>query len=88
MEHKDVNLCCLGVGETGKIIGLECDGELRRRLLDMGFTEGTPVKKIGDNPSRDPSAYLVRGAVIALRKRDSERIFVRSIIQKEAEKWD
>ena len=45
-----------------------------RRLLDIGFTEGTRVQCLYAAPSGEPRAYLVRGAVIALRREDAARV--------------
>ena len=44
---------------------------------DMGLIEGTSVECVGKSPLGDPAAYLVRGAVIALRSQESDRIFIR-----------
>lgn len=49
-------------------------GDLRRRLMDIGFVEGTKVECVRISPFKDPKAYLVRGAVIALRKEDAKTI--------------
>lgn len=47
---------------------------MRRRFLDIGLIEDTPVECIGRSPAGDPSAYLIRGAVIAIRAEDSASI--------------
>lgn len=49
---------------------------MRRRLLDLGFTVGTEVQCLYRSPLGDPTAYLVRGAVIALRQEDACHIIV------------
>ncbi len=56
-------------GERAKVLGLSsaCRGAERRRLLDLGFVAGTPVEVEMVSPSGDPTAYRVRGTVIALR---------------------
>jgi len=60
----------LRVGERGKVLGLTpaCRGAERRRLLDLGFVAGTPVEVEMVSPAGDPTAYRVRGTVIALRR--------------------
>ena len=73
----------LAVGERGRITALCCHGPIRRRLLDMGLIEGTLVECLGRAPLGDPSAYLIRGAVIALRSEDS-----RYINMEEAKEWE
>ena len=50
---------------------------MRRRLLDIGLVENTEVECLGRSPAGDPSAFLIRGAVIALRSADCAQILVR-----------
>mgnify|MGYP001181001857 CR=1 FL=1 len=49
---------------------------VRRRLLDIGLVEGTEVECVGRSPGGDPAAYLIRGAVIAIRDADAAGILV------------
>lgn len=42
----------------------------------MGMVEGTPVVPVMVSPLGDPRAYDLRGAVIALRRRDAAHIAV------------
>jgi len=63
-------LADLRVGERARVLGLTpaCRGAERRRLLDLGFVAGTPVEVEMVSPAGDPTAYRVRGTVIALRR--------------------
>ena len=70
------NLAGLKPGESARIGALLVEGALRRRLLDLGLVRGTVVKCVGQSPAGDPSAYLIRGAVIALRGDDACKILV------------
>ena len=63
-------------GQTAVISALNTTGSMRRRLLDIGLIEGTRVECLGKSPLGDPSAYLIRGAVIALRKDDCKNILI------------
>ena len=67
----------LNRGQKAVIARLESADDIRRRLQDMGLIEGTSVECVGKSPLGDPAAYLVRGAVIALRSQESDRIFIR-----------
>lgn len=49
---------------------------MRRRMIDLGIVEGTKIECVGRSPSGDPSAYMIRGAVIAIRKRDAKNILL------------
>jgi ferrous iron transport protein A len=50
---------------------------MRRRLLDIGLVEHTPVYCIGKSPGGDPTAYLICGAVIAIRALDAATVLVK-----------
>ena len=50
---------------------------MRRRLLDLGFLCGTPVSCVMKSPLGDPSAYLVRGMLVALRSDDAKAVMVK-----------
>ncbi|MCM1329730.1 MAG: ferrous iron transport protein A [Ruminococcus sp.] len=63
-------------GTSAKVVGLMNEGSMRRRLQDIGLIEGTPVLCLQRSPSGDPIAYLIRGAVIALREEDSSKVLV------------
>lgn len=71
-----MRLCDLKIGQSGIVTALSCVGGMRRRLLDIGLIEGTPVECVGRSPGGDPAAYLIRGAVIAIRDRDSADILI------------
>ncbi len=63
-------------GQKATVKALRAAGSMRRRLLDIGLIENTQVECLGRSPGGDPSAYLIRGAVIALRSRDCADILV------------
>ena len=74
--EQELRLCDLCPGERALLVGLPC-GSLRQRLMDIGFLEDTEIECVGISPLGDPAAYLVRGAVFALRQEDSRCIVVR-----------
>lgn len=55
---------------------LDCSGQIRRRLLDLGICKGTVIIPIFRSMAGDSTAYLVRGSTIALRKEDAKNIHV------------
>lgn len=69
-------LCDIDVGESAVVERLETTGSMRRRLLDIGLCQGTVVECVGKSPMGDPRAYLVRGAIIAIRSYDSKTVIV------------
>lgn len=69
-------LCDMEPGDTAVVRRLWSEEGIRRRLLDIGMIEGTTVECVGKSPQKDPCAYLVRGAVIAIRKKDGRKILI------------
>ncbi len=63
-------------GEGAVVCGLTGAGEVRRRLQDIGLIQGTAVVCLGTSPLGDPTAYRVRGAVMALRRKDAAGVEV------------
>lgn len=68
----------LAPGQRGTVRALGATGAMRRRMLDIGLTPGTEVECLGRSPAGDPSAYLIRGAVIAIRASDGRDVLLRS----------
>jgi DtxR family Mn-dependent transcriptional regulator len=66
----------LGVGRRGRVLGLSsaCRGAERRRLLDLGFVPGSMIEANLASPLGDPTGYLVRGAVVALRREQARHV--------------
>ncbi|KWX80645.1 MULTISPECIES: FeoA family protein [Paenibacillus] len=57
------------------ISGIEVQGVLRRRLLDLGFVVGNAVEVLRRSPLGDPTAFRVSNTTIALRREESELIY-------------
>ena len=71
-----ITLNDISPGESAIVLKSELEGNIQRRLLDLGLIENTLVECVGKSPSGDPKAYLIRGAVIAIRSEDSKKIIV------------
>ena len=69
-------LCELRPGQQATVKELHTCGNMRRRMLDIGLVENTVVECVGRSPCGDPSAYLIRGAVIAIRREDCRDILI------------
>lgn len=74
--HGNSNLVSLCVGQRGVVTSLAAEGIGRRRMLDLGLVPGTIVESVRRSPAGDPTAYIIRGTVIALRSEESSKIFV------------
>jgi len=62
--------------QSGIIKAIKADGELGRRLRDMGLVPGTPIKIQGRAPLYDPVALRVRGFTLTLRNNEANYIEV------------
>ena len=74
-----MNLCDIKLGSKCIIKKINIDSSIKRRLLDIGLIEGTRVENVLVSPAGDPMAFLIRGAVIALRNDDTRNIVVEAI---------
>lgn len=70
------NLSQLIPGQKAVVKYIETAGAMQRRLLDLGLIEHTEVLCLGKSPLGDPAAYLIRGAVIAIRSADARKIII------------
>lgn len=79
VEDDITRLSSLKENEKANIIGIskECRGESRRRLLDLGFVKGAEISIDLINPLPEPTAYLIKGTVIALRKDQASKILIK-----------
>jgi DtxR family Mn-dependent transcriptional regulator len=70
------SLSSLKVGEVAQIISISprTRGVERRRLMDLGILPGTSIEIEMSSPSGNPTAYRIRGAIIALRENQAEDI--------------
>ena len=71
-----MNLSELKISEKGIIKSVECDENIKRRLLDLGLIKGTIIEPIFVSPIGDPRAFSVRGTIIAIRKKETNKIFL------------
>ncbi|WP_294468975.1 FeoA family protein [uncultured Anaerofustis sp.] len=75
MEKRKV-LSNVEIGNLGKVLDINCEGDDRRRFLDLGVVKGTKIKPVLISPLGDPRAYEIRGSIIAFRKEDADKIEV------------
>ena len=60
----------------GFIIDIKTNNIIKRRLLDLGVINNVKITPILKSPLNDPTAYLVKGSIIALRNCDSKNIII------------
>jgi Fe2+ transport system protein FeoA len=59
------------IGESGKIVKVEGEGRIRRRLFDMGVTPQAEVTLRKKAPLGDPIEVTIRGYELSLRKTEA-----------------
>lgn len=66
-------------GERVKVIWIASDEHMKQRLSDLGFAPDESLSCVLKAPRGGMSAFLVRNAVIALRRENAAEIFVELI---------
>ena len=64
------------IGQTAVIKRLHGEGALKRRIMDMGITKGTPVYVRKVAPLGDPVEITIRGYELSIRRNEAENILV------------
>ncbi|MGN1000619.1 MAG: ferrous iron transport protein A [Bacilli bacterium] len=74
-----ISLVNTKIGEKVIVKKVLNENSIKRRLLDIGLTPGTVVERILENFHGNLVAYMIRGALIAIRNEDAEKIMVEVI---------
>ena len=72
----------LEIGQRGKVTKIDGNSNLYQRFLDIGITEGSMIECVLESPWKNPKAYRIKGATIAIRNEDACAIKVE--LKKEA----
>lgn len=64
------------VDQTVRVVKINGDGAIKRRIMDMGITKGATlyIRKVA--PLGDPVEVTVRGYELTIRKEDAQNIEV------------
>lgn len=87
MNEELIPLHWLLPGRCGRVSQINISGMARRRMLDLGLTFHTKVAALQKSPAGDPTAYFIRGAVIALRSQDASQILITPLKVDREECW-
>ncbi|HHW98733.1 MAG TPA: ferrous iron transport protein A [Firmicutes bacterium] len=71
-----ISLADLSIGQEGIVREVKTTSRMRRRLLDLGLVTNTVVEALCQSPTGDPTAYQIRGTVIALRAEEAASIII------------
>ncbi len=64
------------VGETVKVVKINGEGPVKRRIMDMGITKGVQIYVRKVAPLGDPIEVTVRNYELSVRKADAQMIEV------------
>lgn len=64
------------VGESAKVVKLNGEGAVKRRIMDMGITKGVVVSVRKVAPLGDPLELTVRGYELSIRKEEAAKVEV------------
>ena len=70
------NLKEVPVGGRAKVVKINGEGAVKRRIMDMGITKGVTVYVRKVAPLGDPVEVTVRGYELSIRKADADMIEV------------
>ena len=65
------------VGQTVRVVRINGEGAIKRRIMDMGITKNTDIYIRKVAPLGDPIEITVRNYELSLRKADAEMIEVK-----------
>lgn len=71
-----LSLRLLKKGEKARIARITAEGELGRRIRDMGLVPGAEVAIVGRAPLKDPVALRLKGFTLSLRNNEADYILV------------
>ncbi|HEX8473959.1 MAG TPA: ferrous iron transport protein A [Pyrinomonadaceae bacterium] len=66
----------LPTGLAARVVAVDGEGAVARRLMEMGVVPGAPVRVIKAAPLGDPLEVRVRGYHLALRRAEAHTIIV------------
>jgi len=62
------------LGDEAHVTDISKESSITRRLMDIGLIPGTQVECVLESPMKNPKAYMIRGAVIAIRNEDANDV--------------
>lgn len=83
MKKVPLPLSDLPIHRRGTVSSCHADPATVRHLASLGFTEGTEVTPAMVGPCGDPTAYYIKGSLIALRREMAATVTVVAAVEPE-----
>jgi len=74
-----MNLTSLPIGAKGKVLSVNGNNRITKRLMEMGVVPGVLIRVIKSAPFGDPLEICVRGYHLAMRVTEANQIEVQSL---------
>lgn len=74
-----VSLRSLQKGQKAVIASITAEGEMGRRIRDMGLVPGVEFQIVGRAPLEDPVALRLMGFTLTLRNKEADYIAVSNV---------
>ncbi len=78
-QNLSIPLSDLQPGDQGEVIQVQAQGQIRQRLLEMGFIRGARLRVEKLAPLGDPMELVIKGYHLSLRREESACILVHRV---------
>ncbi len=69
----------LPLNKSAVVNNVNCKESLKNRIYDLGILNNVKITPVYKSPFGDPTAFIVKNAIIALRNKDCKNITVTPI---------
>ena len=78
-QNQPIPLSELQPGDVGEVAQVKAQGQVRQRLLEMGFVRGVSLRVEKLAPLGDPMELVIKGYHLSLRREESACILVNRV---------
>jgi Fe2+ transport system protein FeoA len=78
-QNLPIPLSLLQPGDQGEVVSVQAHGQVRQRLLEMGFIRGARLRVEKLAPLGDPMELVIKGYHLSLRRDESSCILVEPV---------
>ena len=78
-QNRSIPLSDLQPGDQGEVVQVKAQGQIRQRLLEMGFIRGARLRVEKLAPLGDPMELVIKGYHLSLRREESACILVHRV---------
>ncbi len=79
-DDRVLSVANLSPGDNFKVVKLAAKGEIRQRLIDMGFVRGAEGSILREALLKDPIEIKLRGYLLSLRRAEARDIIIEKVV--------